>query len=332
MPKKGDATKPASGVPALPLDDGEAPGPYLGGKPELTVNRFPSYFADAEASLDDAKFVVAGLPYDATVSYRYGTALGPDEIRQATWNIERWNIRNKVDFTEIPVHDMGNLELAGLHPDKMFDVVLEGARKVARAKKFPLFLGGEHSTIPPVVHAMKEAYPDLKVLQLDAHLDWRRDYHGSQNNHACAMRRMADAVGPENMAGIGIRSVEKEEHDHALEDGFRFWTAYDVARDGIGRALHAALKHLGNPEHLYVTLDIDGIDPAYAPATGTPEPFGLTPFDVLHVITRTAPNLVGWDINEVSPAWDTGNTAALAAKLSREIISEVWLQQPNLRK
>lgn len=331
MAKDKAAAPSATGVPALPLEDGEAPGPYLGGNRELTVNRFPSYFADAEASFEDAKFVIAGLPYDATVSYRYGTALGPDEIRQAAWNIERWNIRNKVDLSQIPMHDMGNVELAGLHPDKMFDVVLDAARKIGRAKKFPLFLGGEHSTIPPVVHAMKEAYPDLKVLQLDAHLDWRRDYHGSPNNHACAMRRMADAVGPENMVGIGIRSVEQAEHDAAVKDGFTFHTAFDVHRDGMGRVLHRALKHLGHPEHLYVTLDIDGIDPAYAPATGTPEPFGLTPYDVLQAITRTAKNLVGFDINEVSPPWDTGNTAALAARLSREVISEVWLQQPAMR-
>lgn len=319
-------------APALPLEDGEAPGPYLGGKRSLTVNRFPSYFADADADFKDAKFVIGGLPYDSTVSYRYGTALGPDEIRQAAWNLERWNIRNRVDLTEVPVHDMGNLDLVGLHPDKMYDMVLAGARRVTRAGKFPLFLGGEHSTIPPVVQAVKEAYPDLAVIQLDAHLDWRREYHGSRNNHACAMRRMADAVGPENMAGIGIRSVEKDEHDAALADGFRFWTAFDVQRMAISRVLHEALGHLGHPKHVYLTLDIDGIDPAFAPATGTPEPFGLTPFDVLGVITRMAPHLVGFDINEVSPPWDTGNTASLAARLAREVITEVWHQRPEIRK
>lgn len=321
MAKEAPERKTEGGEP-----DGTDVGPYLGGAPQLLVNRFPDWFADAEATFDGSRFVIAGLPYDATVSYRYGTALGPDAIRQAAWNIERWNIRNGVDLGEVPIHDMGNLDLAGLSPEKMFETVKRASDRVARAGKFPLFFGGEHSTIPPVVHALKEKYPDLAVLQLDAHLDWRREYHGSVNNHACAMRRIADAVGPDKVCGIGIRSVEKAEHDDAVRDGFRFFTSYEVHRRGIGPVLHEALAHLDS-QHVYLTLDIDGIDPAYAPATGTPEPFGLTPWDVLTAIQRTAPNLVGFDVNEVSPAWDTGNTAALAARIAREVIGEVWLAQ-----
>ena len=305
-------------------------GAYLGGKAELLVNRFPDWFADAEATFDEARFVIAGLPYDATVSYRYGTALAPAAIRQAAWNIERWNVRNGVDLGEVPIHDMGDLDLAGLSPEKMFETVRAAASRVARAGKFPLFLGGEHSTIPPVVHALKEKYPDLAVIQLDAHLDWRREYHGSIDNHACAMRRIADAVGPENMVGIGIRSVEKAEHDAAVADGYRFYTSFDVHRRGMGAVLHEALRHLGE-RPVYLTLDIDGIDPAYAPATGTPEPFGLTPWDVLQALQRTAPDLVGFDVNEVSPPWDSGNTAALAARLAREAIGEVWLARKARR-
>lgn len=301
----------------------EAPGAYLGGKTERLVRRFPGYFADAEASFDQARFVIAGLPYDATVSYRYGTALGPDEIRQATWNLERWNVRNGVDLSEVPAHDLGDLALEGLTPAEMFETVKATADRVATAGKFPLFLGGEHSTIPPVVHALKEVYPDLGVIQLDAHLDYRREYDGSIDNHACAMRRISDAVGADKMVGIGIRSVEKEEHEEAVRDGFRFYTSFEVNRRGISEVVHEAMKHL-RTEHVYVTLDIDGIDPAFAPATGTPESFGLTPFDVLRTITLTANRLVGFDINEVSPPWDSGNTAALAARLAREVISEVW--------
>lgn len=321
-----EVPKSAGGEPL----DAEEPGPYLGGKLDLLVNRFPDWFADAEASFDASRFVIAGLPYDATVSYRYGTALAPAAIRQAAWNIERWNIRNGVDLGEVPIHDMGDLELAGLSPDKMFETVREAMRRVVRAGKFPLVFGGEHSTIPPVVHALKEKYDDLAVLQLDAHLDWRREYHGTRNNHACAMRRIADAVGADKVCAIGIRSVEKAEHDDAVRDGFRFFTSFEVHRRGMGQVLHDALAHLGS-KHVYVTLDIDGIDPAYAPATGTPEPFGLTPWDVLQALQRVAPDMVGFDINEVSPPWDTGNTAALAARIAREAIGEVWLAQKGRR-
>lgn len=305
--------------------DAEAPGPYLGDV-ERRVRQFPDYFADADSSFGDARFVVMGLPYDATVSYRFGTALGPAAIRQATWNLEQFNIRNRVRFSDVPVHDLGDLDLAGLSPEQMFSTVLKNARRIAQAGKFPLSLGGEHSTIPPVVHALKERYPDLAVVQLDAHLDYRREYGGSRDNHACAMHRMADAVGPERVVGIGIRSVEEAELEAAERDGFRFFTSFDVERRGIAAVLHEALAGLDS-DHVYVTLDIDGLDPAYAPATGTPEPFGLTPFDVLRVVTRVAPQMVGFDINEVSPPWDSGNTASLAARLAREVLSEVWATQ-----
>ena len=299
----------------------------MGGKMDLVQEQFPDYFADAEADFKDARFVICGIPYDATVSFRHGTRYGPKWIRQAAWNCEQFNIRNRVNLTDIPIHDMGDLtEVTDLHADKMFDVVHQAARKIVQANKFPLFLGGEHSTIPPVIHAVKEKYPDLGVIQLDAHLDYRRDYHGTINNHACAMKRTADAVSPQKMVGIGIRSVEAEEYERATREGFKFYTAYDVNRMGFAQALNEALDHL-NTKHIYITLDIDGIDPAYAPGTGTPEPFGLTPWDVLRTITRTADRLVGFDINEVAPAWDTGQTAALAAKLCREVMTEVWEKQ-----
>ena len=307
-------------------DPADAPRPYLGGRVEQLVHEFPDQFADADAEFDAARFVVVGLPYDATVSYRFGTKLGPAAIRQATWNLEQLNIRNGVDLREVPVHDMGDVQLDGLAPEKMFEAVEQAMRPVADAGKFLLPLGGEHSTIPPVVHALKRAHPDLKVLQLDAHLDYRREYQGSIDNHACAMRRIADAVGPESIVGIGIRSVERAEHAEAIRDGFRFYTSFDVDRRGMGEVLHEALDHLGSGP-LYVTLDIDGIDPAFAPATGTPEPFGLTPWQVLQAVKQTAPRLVGFDVNEVSPPWDAGNTAALAARIAREVISEVWAAQ-----
>ncbi len=307
------------------------PGVYLDGKSELKVRRYPNVFAYSEASYEDAFFVIAGLPYDRTVSHRFGTALAPDAIRQATWNSETWNVRNRVSLKDLPMHDMGDLDIGQLPPNDMFTAVQSAASHLVHDGKFPLFLGGEHSTVPGVVHALKEKYADLGVIQIDAHLDYRRDFHDNRHNHACAMRRIGEAVGADKMVGIGIRSVDEEEHGEAIRDGFKFFTSYDVERTGISQILHEAIKHLDTP-NIYLTIDIDGIDPAYAPATGTPEPFGLTPFDVLKTVNRLAPQLVGFDINEVSPPWDTGNTAELAAKIAREALTEIWLAHPELHK
>ncbi len=303
--------------------------PYLGGLEERTVHRYPPYFADADADFDASRFVIMGFPYDRTVSYRYGTKLGPDAIRQAAWNQERLNLRNGADFATIPVHDLGNLEISELSPDKMFEAIKAESRRVVQAGKFPIGLGGEHSTSPGLVHALAEKYPDLRIIQLDAHLDYRAEYGGSPHNHACAIARMVDAVGTGRIAGIGIRSAEDVELEAAKKDGHVYYTSFDVEREGIGRILARSMERIGvgPTTPVYITLDIDGIDPAYAPATGTPEPFGLTPWDVLKTITRLGSQLVGFDVNEVSPAWDGGNTAALAARIVREVISEVWMKQ-----
>ncbi len=307
----------------------DSAAPYLNGQIDRTVHLYPHFFADAETPFNESQFVIMGFPYDRTVSYRFGTRLGPDAIRQAAWSQERWNLRNSVDFGEIPVHDLGNLPIENLEPEKMFEAIREESRRVVKAGKFPIGLGGEHSTSPGLVHALAEKYPDLRVIQLDAHLDYRAEYEGSRHNHACAVARMVDALGPGRVGGIGIRSAEDLELEAARAHDHVFYTGWDVERDGIARVLDDTLRRLDvKPDTpIYITLDIDGIDPAYAPATGTPEPFGLTPWDVLKTITRTGNQLVGFDVNEVSPAWDAGNTAALAARIVREVITEVWMKR-----
>ncbi len=273
------------------------------------------HFADANASLDDAQFVVVGVPFDRTTSFRPGARFGPDSIRQHSWNFESYDLETGIDLSDVAIHDLGNAGEFG-SAAQMVAAVRSELAPVYAAGKVPIILGGDHACSPPCV----EAYPEpgqLGVLYLDAHLDFRASYLGDDRSHACSSRRIVERVGARNVVVLGVRSVSREEVDDNRGIGMPYVSAHEVAREGIESAVQRALNML-KTDRIYVSLDIDAIDPAYAAGTGTPEPFGLTPRDVKYVLGQVAPRLAGFDIMEVSPHYDNGNTSALAARLARE--------------
>jgi agmatinase len=280
----------------------------------------PGNFADARASWEEAQFVVLGIPFDRTTSFRPGARFGPDAIRQQSWNFESFDLETGIDLAEVPIHDLGNTEEYG-SAQQMVDGVREEVRPIFASGKIPLVLGGDHACSPPVV----EAYPEpasLGVLYLDAHMDFRAEYLGDPRSHACSSRRIVDRVGARNVVVFGVRSVSKQETEDNRSIGMSYVTAHEIAKQGIESAVQRALNML-KTDRVYISLDIDVVDPAFAGATGTPEPFGLTPRDVKYAIGGAAPRLAGLDIMEVSPPWDTGNTSSLAARLAREAIVRV---------
>lgn len=279
---------------------------------------FPNYFADAEASFDEAQFVIFGVPYDKTSSFRRGASQAPKEIRQASWNFETFNIRTGIDLRDIKFHDYGDLDVTKDSPREMFEKIKKFTSMLISKNKFPIAIGGEHSITPGVVHAFQK---DIAVLSLDAHIDFRQQYENESYNHACAARRIADHIDINNIAVLGIRSAEKEEYIDAKKLGLFHIDSFDIRRDGIKKALERTKKHLGNKK-IYLTFDIDVVDPSYAPGTSTPEPFGITPFDVLEIFDFFSSQLVGFDIVEVCPLYDNGVTSILAAKFVRYIIEK----------
>ena len=281
-------------------------------------------FADAGASLQDARFVILGIPFDRTTSFRPGARFGPDSIRQHSWNFESYDLETGIDLAEVPVHDLGNTEEFG-SATAMADSVRAELGPIYAAGKIPITLGGDHACSPPCV----EAYPEpasLGVLYIDAHLDFRSSYLGDNRSHACSSRRIVERVGARNVVVLGVRSVSREEVEENRSLGMAYITAHEIAREGIESAVQKALIML-KTEKVYVSIDIDAIDPAYAAGTGTPEPFGLTPREVKYAIGQAAPRLAGLDIMEVSPHYDNGNTSLLAARLAREAIVRVVAHQ-----
>jgi len=280
---------------------------------------FPNYFADAESSLDEAKFVIFGVPYDKTSSFRLGADKGPQEIRKASWNFETFNLKTGIDLRDIRFHDYGDLEVKNDTPQVMVKKVKEFTSNLLKKDKFPIALGGEHSITPGIVHSFQN---DIAVLSLDAHIDFRQQYEDEPYNHACAIRRISDHIDIKNIAVLGVRSAEKEEFEEAKAQGLFSIDSFEIKELGIKTALDKVANHLQD-KPIYLTLDIDVVDPAYAPGTSTPEPFGLTPFDILECIDRFSSKLVGFDVVEICPPYDQGQTALLAAKLVRVVIERV---------
>ena len=284
--------------------------------------KFPDYFADAESNFNEAEFVIFGVPYDKTSSFRPGANQAPKEIRQSSWNFETYNLKTGNDLREIKFHDYGNLDVINDSPKEMIKKVKEFTSMLLSKNKFPIALGGEHSLTPGIVQAFSK---DVAVLSLDAHIDFRQQYENEPYNHACTIRRISDYVNIKNIAVLGIRSTEKEEFEDAKKQNLFYIDAFDIKKSGIRKALDETKVFLKNKE-IYLTLDIDVIDPAYAPGTSTPEPFGLTPFDILECIECFSSQLVGFDVVEVCPPYDKGETASLAAKFVRYIIEYVFFK------
>ena len=277
-------------------------------------------FADADAKLENAEYVVVGLPFDCTASFRSGSRDGPDAIRLASFNFESYNHYYDVDLAELAICDLGNMDL-GADPGYAEETIKEGIALLPK-EAIPIFLGGEHSITPPIVESLARRFTpgSLGVLVLDAHLDLRAQYGCTRYSHACASRRILEKKGVGAYASIGIRSGSKEEFTFAKDNGIPYFTSLDVLEKGIDYMLDRAMEGL-KCERLYLSIDLDALDPSFAPAVGNPEPFGLTAWDVKKVIERAAPKAIGLDINELTPVYDRGETALLAARLAREFIA-----------
>jgi agmatinase len=271
-------------------------------------------FAFATSDFEEAEFVILGVPFDRTTNFRSGARAAPNAIREASNNFEPYVFEHELLLTNIKIHDAGNIELFDT-PEGMARETEEQVARIIEAGKFPIILGGEHSVTIPAVRAFK----NIGVITIDAHLDFREEYSESRLSHACVLRRNADHVGIENVLAYGVRSISIEEKNGAMPE---YIDAFAIQDEGVEKTFKKALNMIKR-EDIYFSLDIDGIDPAFAPGTGKPEPFGLSSFDVKKCINMLAPRMVGFDVTEVSPPYDKGNTSVLAARLVIEVIAAV---------
>ncbi|GIP55633.1 agmatinase [Paenibacillus vini] len=263
-----------------------------------------------------SKAVIYGMPMDFTVSYRPGSRFGPARIRQASVGLEEYSPYLDKSILDATYFDAGDLLLPFGNAGRSLEVIGEYVRGLLADDKFPIGLGGEHLVTWPVIQAMYEKYPDLALIHIDAHADLREHYEGEPLSHSTPVRKAAELMGGKNIYQFGIRSGSKEEFLYGREN-INFHP-FDVAAP-----LKSALPKLGH-RPVYVTIDIDVLDPSCAPGTGTAEAGGITSKELLeavHLIAGSDVNVVGCDLVEVAPIYDpTEQTQIVAAKLIREML------------
>jgi agmatinase len=268
------------------------------------------------ATFESARAVILPVPVDRTTSYVGGTRNGPHEILQASSHMELWDEEMQVDAHHAGIFTLPEMELPFGELPPLMDEIQRVAGEVFQRDKFLVTLGGEHSITPPLVAAAAARYQGLGVLQIDAHADLRDTYMGTRHNHACAIRRTLEFA---RVTQVGIRSMSTEEAEAASSLGTAIFYDHSMRRDPLW--INRVVDTL--PETVYITIDVDGLDPAIMPATGTPEPGGLSWYEALALLRATIERrrVVACDVVELSPLPGIMAPNFLCAKLVYKILA-----------
>ena len=270
-------------------------------------------FISAKTPWKEAIAVILGCPYDGSASFRPGARFGPSAIRKASWGIETFSPYFQRDLTQCSIHDMGDLELPLGEKKISLSLIRKALGQILSKKKFPILLGGDHLITLPVVEELSLRHPNLHLVHIDAHTDLREDYLGEVLSHSTVMRKVVDHLGEGRLFQIGIRS--------GTEDEFKLARKWKSIVPSDPRSLKAMVKRLKNLP-VYITLDLDVMDPGLLPGVGTPEPGGLT-FQGLLSILKALQSLrvVGFDLVELTPDYDpTGISSVTSSVILREMI------------
>jgi len=285
-------------------------------KESFYINSASGMFGGFQRSFSEAEFALFGVPYDSTASFRPGARFGPRSIREASTSLETWSWRAGVDYEDVKLHDLG--DLAVVHGDTAETIrrVAETAEDIIGTRKTPVMIGGEHSMTLGMVKALK----DVTVVSFDAHFDLREEYLSNKLSHACVMRRITEEIGSGSVIVVGPRATFREEMEFVKQKSIKYLSSLEIIRSGTKSATSWLRESLRGAKKIYISIDIDALDPAFAPGTGCPEPEGLSTTALLDILYEIVDSrLVGFDVVEVCPPYDNGGTAAIGAKLIFEV-------------
>ena len=275
-------------------------------------------FSGCSRPLEEARYVVIGVPYDRTSTFRSGSRFGPSAIRQASMNIETYSLRTGVDIESVPIHDAGDLHIV--------DDVSETLRRlrgvtgdVLSAGKMPVCIGGEHTITLGAVQSLPR---NVGVVSFDAHGDLRDEYDGSKISHATVLRRISEVVGTDGIFVCGVRALCKEEVDFIEKEQIQHFTPWALRDVGLEKAAERLREFLSKFQHTYLTIDSDVLDPAFCPGVANPEFDGLNPSELTQLVsTVSAQRMIAFDLVEVCPNYDSGAAAVAASRLIFEVIA-----------
>lgn len=289
----------------------------------LNRKRNVETFLGCEGEYSDSRIILYGAPFDSTTSYRPGTRFASKVMRSESYGLETYSPYQDLDLEDCAIFDGGDLELCFGDTKHALNDIYEYAKSVITDSKLPFLIGGEHLVTLPAVKAVFEKYPDLHIIHFDAHTDLRDDYLGNHLSHATVIRRIWDLVGDNKIAQFGIRSGERSEW---------YWSKQhtDIHKFNLAGLSEVIKRFKGKP--VYFTIDLDVLDPAVFPGTGTPEAGGVSFNELLQAIIEVTAgcNVVGCDMVELSPPLDaSGASTAVALKLLREML--LSLEKPFIK-
>lgn len=274
-------------------------------------------FIMSRPTVEESDVILYGMPMDWTVSFRPGSRFGPNRIREASLGLEEYSPYVDKHLEEVTYFDAGDIPLPFGNPQRSLNMIQDYVTKILDQGKFPLGMGGEHLVTWPIIQAVHKKYNDMALIHIDAHADLREEYEGEALSHSTPIRKICNLIGPENVYSFGIRSGMREEFQYAKESGMH------MAKFDVVEPLKKVLPTLRGRD-VYVTIDIDVLDPAYAPGTGTAEAGGISSKELLeaiHMIADSDLNVIGADLVEVAPAYDPSEqTQITASKMIREIL------------
>lgn len=277
-------------------------------------------FSGLQKTYEKADYVVLGIPFDVTSTYRTGARFAPNAIRQASLNIETCSLRSGIDVEDLNIHDLGDLHTFAA-TEKTLETLTLVTRDIAKDDKLPVTIGGEHTITLGVIRGFEARLPETCIISFDAHLDLRNEYSGLTLSHTTFMRRINEQTKPAKIVEIGTRAVCQEELAYSQKAGIRFFPAGKILDEGSDEILRQLKLELRKAKYIYVSIDVDVLDPAFAPAVQNPEPEGLDVHTLLNLLTRIVDKrVIGFDFVEVTPPYDKGNSAVVGAKIIFEML------------
>lgn len=289
---------------------------------ELFVSQ-SNVFSGVQRPFKKARYVVFGVPFDVTSTYRTGARFGPNAVRQASLNIETYSFRSGIDVEDLALHDLGDLHTS-TSPKRTVEVLELVVADVLAAKKFPVVIGGEHTITLGIVKGLGDRARKTAVVSFDAHLDLRKEFMGLTLSHTTFMRVINEEVKPAKIIEVGTRAVCKEELGYADGSGIDFFSAQQIRKEGVAQIIQELKEELEPYENVYLTVDMDVLDPAFAPAVQNPEPEGLETHTLLDIVCGLCDRrVVGFDVVEVAPVYDQGISAITSAKIIFQMLCQI---------
>jgi agmatinase len=286
---------------------------------ELFVSQ-SNVFSGFQKSFEKANYVILGVPFDVTSTYRTGARFGPNAIRQASLNIETYSMRTGIDVEDLLLHDLGDLHVAA-NTEKTLEMLERVIKSIIENGKTPVTIGGEHTITLGIARSLRDKAMKTAIISFDAHLDLRSEFLGLKLSHTTFMRRINEEVGPAKIIEVGTRAVCKEELAYAKKAGVKFLTAQQIKTEGSKRSANWLREELDGYKNIYLSVDMDILDPAYVPAVQNPEADGLETTVLLDMLESVCDNrVIGFDVLEIAPNYDQGVSAIQAAKVMFELL------------